>query len=85
MNLQADVKTWSGNTHHHPGPRNSSEHSAGKVMLTAFWEFNGPMPLHYRGHGLTAFPHSIQMNALIVFLNMPRLYLSSTLFRVHNS
>jgi len=34
MNLQANVKAWCGNTHHHPGHRNSSHPSDIKVMLT---------------------------------------------------
>jgi hypothetical protein len=38
-------------TRHCPGPINSSMPSAGKVMLTLFWDFVGPILEHYPDHG----------------------------------
>jgi len=54
MNLQANVKAWSGNTHHHPGLKNWSVPPFIKVMLILFWDCIGPILKHYWDLGHTA-------------------------------
>jgi hypothetical protein len=49
MNLQENVKTWSGNTL--LSRKFKSVHSASKVMLMLSWDFNGPIIKDYQVHG----------------------------------
>jgi hypothetical protein len=52
MNLQANVKAWSGNRYHHPGTKKfRSVPSAGKMMWMLLWDFNRYIFEHYQDHG----------------------------------
>jgi hypothetical protein len=48
LDLQANVEAWSGNTSSLGFKKFKSVSSAGKVMLTLFWDFNKPILEHYQ-------------------------------------
>jgi hypothetical protein len=48
MNLQANIKAWSGNTSSSRTKKFRHVLSASKVTLTQFWDFNGPILKHYQ-------------------------------------
>jgi hypothetical protein len=51
LNLQANIKAWSGNMSLPKTKKFKSVLSAGSVMLTLFWDFNGPILEHYQDCG----------------------------------
>jgi len=53
MNLQANIKAWSGNTLLRT-KKFKSVPSAGKFMLILFRDFSGPFLKHYQNHGQMA-------------------------------
>jgi len=50
VNLQANIKTWSGNMSLPRARRFKSVPSVSKVMLTLFWDLNGPIVNLYQDH-----------------------------------
>jgi hypothetical protein len=51
MNLQANIKAWGGDTHHHPGPQNAEMYLCQQSAIDAVLGLNGPILVHYWDHG----------------------------------
>jgi len=46
-------RLWNGNIHNHPSGNYKSQPLAGKLMLTVFWDSQGPILEHYQERGST--------------------------------
>ena len=53
MNQKPNGRACNGSTPHLLLPKNSSQPSAGKLLLTVFWDSQGPILEHYMEKGVT--------------------------------
>ena len=53
MSRRVNGRVWNGNIHNHPAKKVQTQPSAGKLMLTVFWDSQGPVLEYYQERSTT--------------------------------